>query len=71
MTHCRDGGIPLHGRGSGPVAYDIVAGPVTRRGQKVLYSGYYDQVSFHTDAAIAALSQAHLADMSGLRTGLF
>jgi hypothetical protein len=57
VAYCRGGGTPhadLAHRG-GP--YDLVVGPVTMAGQTMIVGGGGDQVSFHTVAATAAISQ--------------
>jgi hypothetical protein len=53
VTYCRAGGQP-HGRGSPRLSYDVVYGPVSLASD-VLVIKDSDQVSFHTDRAVAKI----------------
>ena len=61
VTDCRIGFPPHQRPPPGPLPYDAVYGPVTLWPQILVISDC-DQVSFHTQSAVAGLGQAYLHD---------
>ena len=70
VANCRDGHAP-HGRSAPhPLPYDVVYGPVTILGQKLVIANS-DQISFHTTRAVTGLGRPSLVAEGDPTTRLF
>jgi Protein of unknown function (DUF3990) len=61
VAYCRSGSVS-HGRGGGQTEYDVIYGPVSVWPQRLVIKDC-DQISFHTDKALAAISTLSVASI--------